>query len=341
MRTQGTLLAAWIRPLLNYLHSAGHDPDPILKKVGIVAEPLGLPGARLCVDQVRALWVEASKLTGNPYMGLMLSRWGDQLRGDTMLTAMITSRDMEEACRRMCRISHLVCDAVDLTLEEDSRDLRLVYELTEEEGMGFSDAGLNLALLPVLTMMEQGVVDRKSIRRIELNRAHPGQEGAQYLASLLPCNIIYGCARDSVVFDRLATKQQNPFWNPALAQASESLALDELAQLGKQSIVNRVTGLITKHLSGGEPHQQLVAQELAITPRHLQRRLKQQGYSFSQLLEQVRRELACHHLCRHDLSLAEIARQLGFQDQSNFCKAFKRWQGETPSQYRRRQTPLH
>ncbi|TKB48843.1 AraC family transcriptional regulator [Ferrimonas sediminicola] len=341
MRTQATLLAAWIRPLLYYLQSQGHDPDRLLKRAGICAEPLGLPGARLPVAQVRHLWGEASELTGNPYMGLMLSRWGDQLRGDTLLTAMITSRDMEEACRRMCRISHLVCDAVDLSVEQDERDLRLVYELTEGERAGFSDAGLNLALLPVLTMMEQGVMARSGIRRLELNRAYPGEASATYLASILPCNILYGCARDSLVLDRLATKQQNPFWNPALAQACESLALDELAQLGKQSIVNRVTGLIIKHLSGGEPHQQQVAHELAITPRHLQRKLKQQGYSFSRLLEQVRRELACHHLSRPDTSLAEIARQLGFQDQSNFCKAFKRWQGETPSQYRRRHTLLH
>ena len=77
-----------------------------------------------------------------------------------------------------------------------------------------------------------------------------------------------------------------------------------------------------------------IAQKLALTPRTLQNKLKQEGVTFSRILDNVRQEIAQFYLSEQEESIAEIALLLGFSDQSAFTKAFKQWTGLTPYRYR-------
>jgi AraC-like DNA-binding protein len=86
----------------------------------------------------------------------------------------------------------------------------------------------------------------------------------------------------------------------------------------------------------GEPRREVVAQTLHLSQRTLQRRLQEEGTSYQQLLDDTRRELAEQYLGQVDLTLLEVAYLLGFADPSNFFRAFRRWFGETPGEYRSR-----
>jgi len=73
-----------------------------------------------------------------------------------------------------------------------------------------------------------------------------------------------------------------------------------------------------------------VAQHFAMSSKTLQNKLRKSGSSFQQILDAARLELANISLSRSDLSLADIAEQLGYNDTSNFCRAYKRWTGHSP-----------
>ncbi|TKB51712.1 AraC family transcriptional regulator [Ferrimonas aestuarii] len=336
MRSQATVLAVWFRPLMDYLDAQGFDSRQLFLESGLDVDQIFVPGTRLPVSQVAGIWIQAAKLTGNPLIGLEMQQSASPLQGDTLATATLASRNLEEACQRMCRISPLLCDAIVIETDYAPNELRLSFKVIEQEQQHFPNEAMNSAFIPVLAMINNGLVRPQGVVRLELRRDYPGEQQAAQLAKYLPFDTIYGAQKDGFVFDLFEARIQNPYWNPSLAQASENLALDELEQLGKQSIVNQVTRLISESLSSGEPHQQMVAEQLKITPRHLQRKLKQQGYRFSELLQQVRTDMACRYLSMPEKSMVDIAMSLGFQDQSNFCKAFKRWQGETPGEFRRR-----
>ena len=87
-------------------------------------------------------------------------------------------------------------------------------------------------------------------------------------------------------------------------------------------------------LPQGEPRRETVAQALYLSERTLQRRLQEEGSSFQKLLDDTRRDLAVQYLCQPDLAPLAIAYLLGFADPSNFYRAFKRWFGVTPGEYR-------
>ena len=86
----------------------------------------------------------------------------------------------------------------------------------------------------------------------------------------------------------------------------------------------------------GFPSLAVTARLFHMTPRTLHRRLQQEGSSFQDILEQIRHTLALEHLKANRLSIQEIAYALGYTDIANFRRAFKRWQGMPPSEYRNR-----
>jgi AraC-like DNA-binding protein len=82
------------------------------------------------------------------------------------------------------------------------------------------------------------------------------------------------------------------------------------------------------------PDLESVAEQMHISPQTLRRHLREEGTSFQGLKDQLRRDMAIYHLSRAELSLQQIAEQLGFSEPSAFHRAFKKWTGLTPGAYR-------
>jgi AraC-like DNA-binding protein len=92
-------------------------------------------------------------------------------------------------------------------------------------------------------------------------------------------------------------------------------------------------------LPTGEPSPEMVARKLGVSLRSLQRRLTEQGTSYSKVLDDARRELSLSYLDSPHYSLSEITYLLGFAEHSNFSRSFKRWYGISPSDYRAGKRP--
>jgi AraC-like DNA-binding protein len=73
-----------------------------------------------------------------------------------------------------------------------------------------------------------------------------------------------------------------------------------------------------------------------MSPRSIQRLLMEQGTTFSRIVERSRRQSAFQLLVRKDLSVTEVAAKLGYSDPSNFGRAFRKWTGQSPNQWRKR-----
>ena len=83
-----------------------------------------------------------------------------------------------------------------------------------------------------------------------------------------------------------------------------------------------------------------VAEEFDIAPTTLRRRLNAEGTSFQDIKDDLRRDAAIHHLCHSAMSVADIAALLGFQEPSAFHRAFRKWCGAQPGEYRTRRTAV-
>ncbi|HEU5131049.1 MAG TPA: AraC family transcriptional regulator ligand-binding domain-containing protein, partial [Pyrinomonadaceae bacterium] len=107
----------------------------------------------------------------------------------------------------------------------------------------------------------------------------------------------------------------------------------------RDSLVDQVRSIITSELRGGDPSLERVADQLGLTPRTLQRKLQELGTSHNELLDHMRRQLAMRYLREREMAICEVAYLLGFSESSSFHRAFKRWTGLTPKEFRTQTQP--
>jgi AraC-like DNA-binding protein len=109
--------------------------------------------------------------------------------------------------------------------------------------------------------------------------------------------------------------------------------------LRHESLSDRVRQILMQEVPGGNPSLEWVASRLALSPRTLQRRLRDEGTTHVALLDDLRRDLAIGYLKEKRVPIGEIAFLLGFSEPSAFHRAFRRWTGSTPGEVRNQTAP--
>jgi AraC-like DNA-binding protein len=137
-----------------------------------------------------------------------------------------------------------------------------------------------------------------------------------------------------LLIDRHDAERNLASANAELIMANEMVALQYLSSLDRSNISVQVKSKIIELLPSGEIREEEVAEALNVSLRTLQRKLREEGESYAHIVKVVKKEMAENYIQDSQLSINEIAYLLGFSDQANFTRAFRRWNGNTPSQYR-------
>lgn len=324
-----------IRILLRHADRLGLDRTAVCADAGLEPVILEDPDARLPVGRFNAVWEAVAARSGDRDFGLRLGQAvRDYTGGHILYAVMMNCPTVGEALERFCRYHGIMADVVRLRLrrERDPAAIRfatarprLVLHRQHAEFV----ASLVGSILGMLTGDRAGVV--------EVLFQHPRPEDTAVHRAVFGAPVHFAQAENEV---RLPAGCLG--WPVLLARAELLLALEPLArQLADRLTADRLWGdrvlqLQSRALVRGDPPSlETVARELALSPRHLQNRLKEEGTSYRALLEQVRREFALRSLEDGESSLADITFLLGFAEQSAFQRAFKKWTGMTPGAYRR------
>jgi AraC-like DNA-binding protein len=173
------------------------------------------------------------------------------------------------------------------------------------------------------------------IQFVEARFPHPCPADTSEHRRVFGCPVLFGQVHLELLFSRDVLAWRLPMANPQLAKEMEKVIH---AMVGERyqpdRWPDRVIHQIAQHLHQGQkPTLLAVARALAISPRQLQYRLKDEATTFQELLDAYRKETALRYLTAGSLSLGEIACLLRFSEQSAFNHAFKRWTGVSPRQY--------
>jgi AraC-like DNA-binding protein len=171
---------------------------------------------------------------------------------------------------------------------------------------------------------------------IEVHVRHGAATDAAEYNRVFGVPVRFGRSHNALVFPRASLDLPLLHANRGLFDLFDQRAQQALDRLTQGSGFDaRVRVLLLKHLDEGEPHITKTARRLHISASTLRRRLAEHGTTYTELLDQLRRDLALHHLAEPRLTVSEIAFLLGFSSQSAFGRAFRRWTGVAPLTYRR------
>ena len=184
----------------------------------------------------------------------------------------------------------------------------------------------------ILIMCRTAYGSKYRPRRVTMRHDDPGCP--DQFAELYKMPVEFSAERYAMYIDRAVATEALTTANPELVRVNDQVVTDYLARLDRSDVVMRVKSKLIDRLPSGQLDEGEIAESINLSRRSLQRKLKQQGVSFSGLLDSSRRELGLQYVRDSQHSLNEIAYLLGFSEPGNFSRAFKRWYGKSPSRYR-------
>jgi AraC-like DNA-binding protein len=335
MKQAATALTSWAKAIRKALDAAGVDSARLFAEAGLDMAKLDDPNARYSVAATTRLWRLAVAATGDEAFGLTVARHVNQTTFHALGYSLSASASLREAFERMLRYFRLVTDAAELSFTVENERCALSLSPLASATPPAPEAMDAFALL--IVRLCRGLYRRDfSPLQVTLCRPMPGNIAAFERSFRAP--ISYGAAANTLWFERAAFERKLDGANAELARHNDEVAVRHLAQLDKQNLHARVHAALIEQLPQGEPSEERVAAALHMSPRNLQRKLAEEGSSYSALLNDTRRELALSYIRDPQYSIGEITYLLGFADATSFSRAFKRWTGQPPSQYRNHPT---
>ena len=164
---------------------------------------------------------------------------------------------------------------------------------------------------------------------------HTDEGRRQALQAHFGCAVEFGCRRNEIVFDVEALATPMPMSNPESSALCQQQCQQLVARLSRRSHFVDVVRKRILAQPGYFPSLEQVADDLALSPRTLRRRVEGEGSRFQEILDEVRLGLAKDYLANSTLSIEQVAELLGFSHTGNFSHAFKRWSGVPPLEFRR------
>nr|AQQ75042.1 hypothetical protein [uncultured bacterium] len=333
----GTMLAAVVQGNLEAAKAFGLDTDALRRKAGLSDDMLSDPDGRIPVESYVSLWeaIHAAPraLSFGLWLGKSLSVGALGVVGYVMQHA----PDVRAALYCLERFNGLLGDGVGPEITE--RGEHVVLHRVEPPRLArLSSLSIAAPLGTVTLLRELAGLGESEPLAVEAAFQHPPlpPEALAELEALLGCPLRFNEGEMRLVLPRSILDRAVVTPNGRLLAYLERHAEALQARVrSSASVAGQVREILTARLRQGEPDQGAVAQALALSERTLQRRLQEEGTSFADLLDEVRRDLARMYLADPKLAVFEVAFLLGYSEPSAFNRAFKRWTGQSPSEFRR------
>ena len=325
-----TTVAGYTGAIALALESAGVDPEEVLRSANVDRTRNIDPMVRITDSDINAIYEHAVAATNDPYFGLRVAQYILPGMLHALGYALLASDTLEDFCKRAVRYWGLVAQGVEFRLTDDGKEL--VFEaMATGQGLCFEAQDAWAALvLRLMRMVWQG--DLHPLR-VSCLRPAPATGGAPYRQTF-GCPVLFGQDALALYFDLPTMRQPLAGASRELAQHNDQIAMSYLEKLNRDDIVNRVRAHIVTGLSGGAFSRAEIAASVDMSASTLQVRLARAGLSYQQMLDETRHELALGYIEQSRLSITEITFMLGFSDLSNFIRAFKRWTGKSPTEFR-------
>jgi len=323
-------LSSWIRVIKTALEANGVDGLALFRQAGMDAELLADPNARFSLTQTTRLWELAVDATEDPAFGLAVSNFVNQTTFHALGYSLIASTSLKDAFERLVRYFCIVSNAAELGFERVGD--RYVFRILRLNGNQPAFAAQEALLATNLRMCRSLAGSDFNPLAVRLPRAKP--ENTAPYRQLFRVDVEFDSAEMSMDFAADAIELALPSANEELALHNDAILKRLLAGMSRDKLSQQVHECIIELLSKGEPSHEEVAQKLNMSLRNMQRKLRETGTSYKEILDETRKELARDYLADPAYSISEITFLLGFTDTSSFSRAFRRWEAETPSQYR-------
>lgn len=317
-----------------YLSSVNVDVDKFLLSFGVDPGLLKSPDARVPVDTYTMIQDEAARFTGDPCFGLHVGEYAEIGSWSILGYMMMNCRTLGEAFEKSNRYSRIIGNLIEARAEPGLSKIKIVF-FTPPHAPELSRHCIETAFSTTMRMTRN--LTGKNLYPREITFSHPAPESTEEYQRIFHCPVLFERKENSYSIDWDMIHTPVLMANPELLAYFEDYARDFLIELDHPKQQTRaVAKILLSCLDDETLTIDKVAKTMSVSVRTLQNRLAEEGVVFSDLLREIRERLAKKYL-RENYTVEQITYMLGFSEPSVFRKAFKKWSGITPGEYRESQ----
>jgi AraC-like DNA-binding protein len=282
--------------------------------------------------QLNSLWQQASQLADDPMFGL---HFGESLQLSALGVVgeiIKTSDTVGKALHQAAALSHLLTDLFRLTVDLADTTFTVRFQpTTDRQDMFAFRQTLELFMVFVVHELD-GLLLRK-VKPMAVRLPYRLNDTGEY-TRVFRCSVGKSESEYVLVFDK-------GYWNEQVLTASYEMQrillqkVNKSVQPAEDSLKEKIRQYLLTNAYLGIRSLSEIAANFNVSPRTLQRKLREEGISYQDVADEVRKSLAVHYLEEGGYQVKQISHMLGYNELSAFTRAFKRWTGKTPVSFQK------
>jgi AraC-like DNA-binding protein len=326
-----TSLASVQLSIWNLLLKYGHDPAVVFQEVQLDPLLMQTPGTRYPRHKVNSLWKKLSRIIDEPCFGLeIVTHWHPSDYG-VLGYAMLSSPTLWAMLRRVERYGAVLSTDSFFHLRKHGSTVEVI--LTQDENFEYVAAQEDGTLALVLEHCRLNY--KQKLAPYQVNLTHPPLDCTAKYSDFFQAPVKFNSRVSSILFPLEPLIRGLPGRDEQLTAMTDEAIVAYLMAIKEERFENKVERAILKRLPCGNVTDEVIAKDLSISARTLQRKLQAEKTTFKTTVNRVRMEVARKYIREDTMSMTELAFLLGFSESSAFSRAFKQWCGMTPSRYRK------
>ena len=319
--------------LLEAIAARGGDPDLILRKFGIDRSAFSEPEGFIPSSIFAGVLEEAAQATADDCFGLHLGENYNPRNIGPLVYVVLNSPTIRAGIENFERYLHVYNEGAKWFFTSEGNRAHICYLLTDPgiKSLRHSNEHEMTIAFNTLRMMVGSQWAPK-----EVQFAHEAPEQTSEHLRIFHAPVSFGCKTNAIVTDLHFVEREVPAADQRLYQILKRYLDHVLGEMPREdNLLASVRRATAEMMRDGDLTLARVAKQMAMSTRTLQRQLKERGVDFKHLAEDTRRRFAMNYLKDRKNTLTEVAFLLGYSELSAFNRAFKRWTGSTPLDYRR------
>jgi AraC-like DNA-binding protein len=310
--------------------AAGHDPEIMFAEVGLDLDSLRDPNVRIPSGALQELLLRAVEVCQDPIFGLHLVDYIHPTTFYSLGVAMYASGTLGDYLECFVKYYRLITtnDFLNATVVDG------VYELRATPQPEMRLIPIRVDGFVALTVRTIRIALQKEFNPHSVALARPRPEGLEHeYETFFGCPVSFDAEVTTICIEESSLAEKLPSASPALTQLYEQLTIDYLNKIDRADFPGRVHKELVRLLATGVSGKEQVAQAMNMSTRTLYNKLESAGTTFREVLDETRQSMAEVYI-RQNLPIYEIAYLVGFSDTANFSRAFKKWTGKSPMEFR-------
>ncbi len=318
-----------------YLQSMNVDVDVFLNAIGVNPADVRKPDGYIAVETYLHIQESAAQMTRDACFGLHMGEFAEAGSWSILGYMMMNCRTMREAFEKSARYARIVGNMITARAVVQLNGVKIIFH-TAPASPKMSRHCYESVLSSGIRMIRT-LTGNPRINPVEVGFIYSQPQDAKEYQRIFNCPVLFNQKENYYILGFDLINMPVKLANPDLLAYFEQYAQRFLAEMeADKETTRQVTQIILSRLDDEGLSINTVARQMAMSVRTLQNRLADEGVSFSDLLAEIRQRLAKRYL-QEDYSVEQITYLLGFSEPSTFRKAFKKWLGVTPGEFRQQQ----